>query len=144
MEILNKAIKEQIKELIAISEPKGLKLRPTVGEPKYTTRRLSNFLDQILKPLTKHIKSNIKDNIKFLKSCKQNVTDDTVLVSFDVCSLSTSISHKFGLRAIENFVSNDSQSKQIKRNKYISTSFSTQFILEAASFILSNNSMILM
>ena len=117
MEILNTAIKEQNKELIAISEPKDVKLRPTVGEPKHPTRRLSNFLDQILKPLTKHIKSNIKGNIKFLKSCKQNVTDDTVLVTFDVFSLSTTISHRFRLRAIENFVSNDSQSKQTKGNK---------------------------
>ena len=38
-----RAIKEQNKELIAISEPKDLKLRPIVGGPKCPTRRLSNF-----------------------------------------------------------------------------------------------------
>ena len=85
-EILHKAIKEQNKELITISEPKDLKLRPIVGGPKCSTRRLSNFLDLILKPLTKHVKSNIKDNIEFLKTFKRNVTDDTVLVTFDVCN----------------------------------------------------------
>ena len=68
-EILHKAIKEQNKELITISEPKDLKLRPIVGGPKCLTRRLSNFLDLILKPLTKHVKSNIEDDIEFLKTC---------------------------------------------------------------------------
>ena len=94
---------------------------------------MNNFLDLILKPLTKHVKSNIKDNIEFLKKCKRNVTDDTVLVAFDVCSLYTNIPHEFGLRAIEYFVSN--------YRKSINLRFTTQFVLEAASFILSNNSM---
>ena len=83
-EILHKAIKEQNKELITILEPKDLKLRPIVGGPKCPTRRLSNVLDLTLKPLTKHVKSNTKDNIEFLKTCERN---DTLLVIFDVCSL---------------------------------------------------------
>ena len=94
---------------------------------------MSNFLDLILKPLTKHVKSNIKDNIEFLKTCKRNVTDDTVLVTFGVCGLYINIPHEFGTRAIEYFVSNNRQSKN--------PMFTTQFVLEAASFILSNNSM---
>ena len=101
---------------MTILEPKDLKLRPIV-----------------LKPLTKHVKSNIKDNIEFLKTCKGNVTDDTVLVTFNVCSLYTNIPHEFGLRAIEYFVSNYRQS--------INPRFTTQFVLETASFMLSNNSM---
>ena len=96
--ILHKAIKEQNKELIPILEPKDLKLSPIVGGPKCPTRRLSNFLDLILKPLTKHVKSNIEDNIELIKTCKRSVTDDTVLVTFDVCSLYTNIPHKFRLR----------------------------------------------
>ena len=68
-EILHKAIKEKNKELVTISEPKELKLRPIVGGPKCPTRKLSNFLDLILKPLAKHVKSNIRDDIKFLKTC---------------------------------------------------------------------------
>ena len=62
-EILQNAIKEQNKELITISKPKDLKLITVVGGPKYQTRRLSNFLDLILKPLTKHVKSNIESVI---------------------------------------------------------------------------------
>ena len=132
-ETLHKAIKEQNKELISILEPKDLKLRPIVGGPKYPTKRLSNFLDLILKPLAKHVKSNIKDNTELMKTCKRSVTDDTVMVTFDVCSLYTNIRHEFGLRAIEYFVSNYRRS--------INPKFTTQFILEAASFILSNTSM---
>ena len=98
---LHKAIKEPNKELIYISEPKDLKLRPIARGPKYPSRRLSNFLDLILKLLTKHVKSNIKDDIEFLKTCKRNVTDDTVLVTLDVCSLHTNIPNGFGLRAKE-------------------------------------------
>ena len=78
-----KAIKEQNKELITISEPKDLKLTPIEGGPKCQTRRMSNFL----RPLTNHVESNIKDNTDFLKICKRNVTDDTVLINFDVRSL---------------------------------------------------------
>ena len=50
-EILQKSIKEQNKRPITILQPKNLKLRPIVGGPKYPNRRLSNFLDLILKPL---------------------------------------------------------------------------------------------
>ena len=96
----SQSYKEFIKELITISEPKDLKLRPIVGGPKCPTRKLNNFSDLILKPLTKHVKSNITDNIEFLNTCKRNVTTDTFLVTFDVCSLYTNIPHEFGLRAI--------------------------------------------
>ena len=77
-----------------------------MGGPKCPTRRLGNFLDLFLKPLTKHVENNIRDNIEFLKTRKRNVTDDTVLVTFDVCSLYSNIPHESGLGAIEYSVSN--------------------------------------
>ena len=126
LEILHKAVKEQNKELITILEPKDLKLRPIVRGPTCPTRRSSNFLELILKPLSKHVKSNIKDNIEFMKTFKRSVTDDTVVVTFDVCSLYTYSPHEFRLRAIEYFVSNYRRS--------INPRFTTQFILEAVSF----------
>ena len=107
MEILHKAVKEQNKELTTITETKDLKLRPIVGGPKCPTIRLSNL---ILKPLTKHVKSSTKNYIELLKTCKPTVTDDTVLLTFDVCSLYSIIPHEFGLRAIEYFVPNYRQS----------------------------------
>ena len=126
-----KQSKNKLKNII--SELKDLKLRLIVGGPKCPTRKLNNFLDLILlKPLTKHVRSNIKDNIEYLKTCQRNVTDGTVLVIFDVCSLYTNIPHEFGLKAIEYFVSNNRQSIYLR--------FTTQVIVEAASFILRNNS----
>ena len=92
--ILQKAIKQQNKDLTTISEPKDVKLKIIVGGPKCPTRRLVSFLDIILKPLTKHFKSNIKDYIEFFKACKRNVTDDTVLLTFNVYSLYTNIAHE--------------------------------------------------
>ena len=109
------------------------RLRAIGGGPKCPIRRLSNFLDLILKSLIEHVKSNIKDNKEFLKTCKRKVTNDTVLLTFDVCSLYTNTSHEFGLRAIECFVSYYRQS--------INPRFTAQFIFEFASFILSINSM---
>ena len=127
-----KQSKNKIRNLIPFQNFRfsDLKLRPTVGGQKCSIRRLSNFLDLILKPLTKHVKSNIKDNIEFLKTCERNVTNGTVLITFDVCSLYTNIPHE--IRAIEYFVSNYRQS--------INPRFTTQLILKAASFILRNNS----
>ena len=61
-------IKEQYKERITISETKDLKLGPIVGGPKCPTSRLSNLLDLILKPLTKHFENNIKDNYRILRN----------------------------------------------------------------------------
>ena len=61
-------------------------------------------------------------NIEFLKTCQRNVTDNTVLVTFDVCSLHTNIPQEFGLRAIEYFVFNYRQS--------INPKFTTQLILQ--------------
>ena len=55
-------------------------------------RRLSNILD--LKSFIKHVKSNIKNNIEFLKACKRNITDDTVLITFDVFNFLTNILHE--------------------------------------------------
>ena len=128
-EILHKAIKEQKKQLITISQQKYSKLRPIVGGPECPTRNLSNLVDLI----TKHVKSNIEDNIEFLKTCKRNITDDTVLITFDVCSLYTNIPHEFTLRAIEYFVYNYRQS--------INPRFTEQLILKGTSFILSSNLM---
>ena len=64
---------------------------------------------------------------------KRNVTDDAVLVTFNVWSLYTNIPYEFRLRAIESFISYYRQSRNPR--------FTIQFILEAASFILSSNSM---
>ena len=57
-------------------------------------KRLSNIFDLILKSFIRHVKSNIKNNIEFLKTCKRNITDDTVLITFDVFNFLTNIIHE--------------------------------------------------
>ena len=42
--------------------------------------------------------------IEFLKTCKQNITGDSVLLTVDLCSLFTNIPNEFGLREAEYFV----------------------------------------
>ena len=45
---------------------KGTKVRPTVGGPKCPTRKLSELIITLLKPLLKHVKSYTRDSIYFL------------------------------------------------------------------------------
>ena len=68
---------------------------------KCPSKRHSNFVDILLKPLLFKIKSYVKDDFDFLKKCKRNITENSKLVSFDVTRLYTSITHELGLKAIE-------------------------------------------
>ena len=46
---------------VEVDDVSDLKLRPIVAGPSCLTHRLSNLLDIILRPYTKHIKSNLRD-----------------------------------------------------------------------------------
>ena len=71
-EIIHKAIEEQSSEYFSCFQAKDLKLRPTVAGHKSPTKRLSNFVDILLKLLLSKIKSYVKDDFDFLKKCKRN------------------------------------------------------------------------
>ena len=75
-----------------------MKLRPIVGGPNCPTRRLSYFLDTLLKPYLKDVKSHIRDSVDFLNKCPRD--PDTEIVTFDVTSLYSSIPHEYGLKAL--------------------------------------------
>lgn len=94
---IQSAIQEQKSQYVKLPPPDDLKLRPIVAGPKSPTHRLSNCLDIILKPLCKHVPSYIRDDIDFLKYIPDEVESETILVSFDVVSLYTSIPHELGL-----------------------------------------------
>ena len=68
---------------------------------KSPTKRLSNFLEILLKPFLSKIKSYVKDDFDFLKKCKRNLTKNSKLVSFGVTNLYINIPHELGLKAIE-------------------------------------------
>ena len=88
------AIHSQNIEAVEVREPRDLKLRTIVRGPNCPTRRLSYFLDTLLKPYLKHVKSYIRDSVDFLKKCLREVDPDKEIVTFDVTSLSTSIPYE--------------------------------------------------
>ena len=125
------AIKEQNSEYVKLNPPADLKMRPIVAGPCSPTHRLSNFLDIVLKPLCKEVLSYIRDDMDFLNHLPKEIQENTILVSFDVISLYTSIPHKLGLEAIEYWL-----------NKYptcIEQRISKEFILKAISLVLKEN-----
>ena len=101
---INEAINEQDAEYIKLRAPNDLKFRPIVAGPLSPTHRLSNFVDLILKPLCQHVPSFIRDDMDFLNYLPDEVEEHTLLVSFDVVSLYTSIPHD--LTAIEYWIDN--------------------------------------
>jgi hypothetical protein len=69
--------------------------------------------------------------LDFLNQIPEQITENTILVSFDVVSLYTSIPHDLGLEAITFWVENYAQS--------LARKFTTRFIIEAISIILKEN-----
>ena len=61
-------------------------------------------IDILLKPFLKRIENFIGDSLDFLNKCPSNVVEDTEIVTIDIISLYTSIPHKFGLEAIDYFL----------------------------------------
>ena len=61
-----------------------LKLSLTVVGPSCLTHRLSNLLDILLRPYTKHVKSNLLDTTVFLNDLPERVQEDTLLATFDI------------------------------------------------------------
>ena len=78
------AIHPQNTEVVEVREPSELKLRPIVGVPNCPTRRLSNFLDTLLKPYLKHIKSYVQNSVDILNKCLRETDPDSKIVTFDV------------------------------------------------------------
>ena len=99
--IIQEAIQVQNSEYIKIYELSDVTLRPTVAGLNCPTRRLSNLVDILLKPLLLDIKSYIKDNLDFLTKCSRENKWDTILTTFDVVEVYSNIPHEYGLEAIE-------------------------------------------
>ena len=74
-----------------ILDPNNLTSKHIVAGPANKTHRLSNFLDIILKPLTKYVKNYIKDSTDTLNKLPKEIPKDSLLVSFDVENLYTNI-----------------------------------------------------
>ena len=102
--IIANAIKEQNSEEVILPEPSDLKVRPIIAGPECPTKRLSNFIDIILKPMVQKVKSYIKDDLDFLNKCPRTTSTNTTLNTYDVVSLYTRIPHSLGLAAINSWL----------------------------------------
>ena len=125
--VIEAAIHSQNTEVVEVREPRDLKLRLIVGGPNCPTRRLSYFLDTLLRPYLKHV------SVDFLNKCPREVDPDTEIVTLDVTSLYTSIPHEYGLKDLGYFLTIFKEEINLRYNN--------QFILDAADFILKNNSL---
>ena len=111
--------------------PEDLKGRPTVGGPNSPTQGISVLLEKILTPIASCLKTYVKDDWDFIRKLPSHVDYPCVLASCDVERLYTSIPHDLGLEALSYWID--------KKRNLIPERFTKVFILEAASFVLSNN-----
>ena len=116
---------------LELKDPIDLQFRPIVAGPVCETHRLRNLIDILLKPFIKCVKSFVRDDKHFLSFIPNNVSEKAILVSFDVTSLCTNISHDLGLEAIKFWLE--------KHPNLIHKRFSKEFIFEGIKVILENN-----
>ena len=119
------------KNYVELKALESLSFRPIVAGPTCETHRLSNLIDILLQPYTKHIKSYIKDTTDFLSKLPTSTNPDTLLVSFDVVNHYTIIPHDLGTEAIEYWLR--------KFPQELPARISVEFLLKGIKFILKNN-----
>ena len=129
-QIIRQAIQAQKSEYVNALNASDLKLRPILAGPQSPTHRLSHLIDILLQPFLKHVQSYTKDTVHFLNKLPSTVNKDEILLTFDVVSLYTNISHDLGLKALRYWL-----------EKYPGETgrFTKEFILEATALILHNN-----
>ena len=87
--------------------------RPIVNSIGSITERLSEFVDENIKELSKLVPSYIKDTTHFLTLLKTvKITDTDLLVTIDVSSLYTNIIHEEGLEAMKQWMIENNISHQ--------------------------------
>lgn len=129
--LIKQACTKNTGEYIEYLDPEDLKFRPIIAGPICETHRLSNLIDILLKPFVTNVKSYVRDDIDFLQYIPEKVPTDSYLISFDVTSLYTNISHQLGVKAISYWLD--------KYPNFIHHRFSKEFILKGLKIILENN-----
>ena len=129
--LINKECTQIDGEYLELLDPEDLTFRPIVAGPACETHRLSNLIDILLKLFISKVQSYVRDDIDFLKYVPKIEPQNTLLVSFDIVSLYTNISHDLGIEAINNWLT--------KYPELIHERFSKEFILESIKIILENN-----
>ena len=75
--------------------------RPIVSANGHPTEKISEFVDLHLQPYVNSLPSYLKDTTDYLRKLQESgpIPPETLLVSLDVLSLYTNISHEDGIRA---------------------------------------------
>ena len=104
--------------------------RPVISNCGFYTKNISAFLDFHLQPLTREVKSYIKDTNVFLKKLRSltDLPSDIILCSVDVVGLYPNIPHDEGLSAPQKRL-------ELRRDKKLSTST----LVELAEVVLKSN-----
>ena len=113
---------------VQVNHPQDLKMRPIVAGPNCVTSHLSNFVDILMKPFLKKVKSFVRDDIDFLEKLPRNTNDKKILLTLDVTYRHTNIDNKLGKEAIRYWLE--------KYPELIPRCISKEFILEGLSIVL--------
>ena len=131
----SKKIIEEINEsnniCLNMQPPDNLKRRSIVRGPTSPTQGISGLLEKILTPIVSCLKTYLKDDWDFVRKLPFHIGYPCVLASCDVVSLYTSIPYDLGLEALSYWIE--------KKRNLIPERSTKAFILEAASFLLSNS-----
>jgi hypothetical protein len=116
---------------LEIIRPHDLTFRLIAAGHSSSTSRISHFIDELLKPFLQNIQSYIKDSFDFLKKLPKSVSENAMLVTFDVVGLYANIRHDLGIKAIEYWLHRFPEMKPER--------ICNNFILEGINIILTNN-----
>ena len=114
--------KENPSEYIQVNQPQDLKMHPICAGPNYVTSRQSNFLDILMKPFLKKVKSFVHDDIDFQEKLPCNTDDKKIFLTLDVTNMYTNIDNELEKEAIKYWLE--------KYPELIPRGISKEFILE--------------
>lgn len=104
--------------------------RPIVAQTNSLLSPLSQYVDFFIKPYVQSLPSYIRDSTDFVNKISdlQDLPDDSLLLTLDITSLYTNISHERGLNALRHYLA--------ARGDAIPPS---EFLVEMASYVLKYN-----
>ena len=74
-------------------------------------------MDILIKPFTSHVQSYLTDTNDFSTTFQKTVSENTVLVSYDVTSLYTNINHDLSIKAMEYWINKHPESLDQRLNR---------------------------
>lgn len=126
-----KNIKPDDYEYIKVTAPNDLKFRPIIASKFAPTSNLSAFLDEILKFMIPLVGSYCRDTFHFLENLPNHIEPNSLLISYDVISLYTNITHELGYEAIAFWLE--------KCQNNLPSRFKKSFIMDGLKLVLENN-----